>query len=244
MKKLFSTILVLGFLLSGNAFSDEDVAKTIERCADHLVKHEEAKLLEDYKAAYDLEAEMIFLTNSLQDIERWIKFLKNELDVLDKEWDQNYAFYQKHLDEYKDIKNDRTYLSRFNDKYLKNITGDLLYQDSYRKKIGSTYFLNRDITRKQIKKALDDNERWDKEKKERVNYLLTPEGEKEFNAKLKVKMLKIKHDFKTLRKQELIKKIEDNKYDYLTSSFSYVEFFKICETARMGNPILFNTKFK
>ena len=94
MKKLFSTILVLGFLLSGNAFSDEDVAKTIERCADHLVKHEEAKLLEDYKAAYDLEAEMIFLSNSLQDIERWIKFLKNELDVLDKEWDQNYAFYQ------------------------------------------------------------------------------------------------------------------------------------------------------
>lgn len=243
IKKLFLTILFTLFL-SGGASADKDIAKIIENCADRQVQKKEIEFLEKYKAAYDLEAEFIYLTNTLQIYERWIKFLENEIEVLNNDWDKNYAFYLEHKNEYEGISNNLPYLTRFSDKYLENITGDLLKQDTYRKKVGSTYFLDKEITRKQLNKALSDNKRWLEEKKSRIDYLLTPDGENEFNNKLKINMLSISKEFQLIRKQNLTKKIDKNEYEFGGSKFSYVDFFKICESARMESPILFDTKFK
>jgi hypothetical protein len=244
MKKLLA-IVVLGLLLT-NCDRSNKVSRIIENCADNLVKKEEIKILDKYKASNDLKAEIIFLTKSLQEIERWINFLENEIEILDTKWDQNYAFYLKHLDEYKriGISDDFPYLKLFNDKYLKNITGELLRNDSYRKKVGSTYFRDKNTTRRQLLKALNNNKRWDEEKKARIDYLLTPEGEKEFNDKLIVNMNMLSTPLKKFRKQKLTKKIQEDKINFSSSSFSYVNFFKICETARKENPILFDAKFK
>ena len=245
MKKLIFTILFTLFL-SGGASADKEIAKVIENCADRLVQKEEIEILEKYKAVYDLEAQFIYLNNTLQIHERWINFLENEIEVLNNDWDKNYAFYLEHNNEYEDlgISNNLPYLSRFSDKYLKEITGNLLKEDSYRKKVGSTYFLDKEITRKQLNKALSDNNRWLEEKKSRIDYLLTPKGENEFNNKLKTKMLSISKEFQLIREQNLTEKINKNEYEFGGSKFSYVDFFKICESARMESPILFDTKFK
>jgi len=245
MKKVLIIILfILG--LTEVVKADKDIAKAIENCADRLVQKEEIEILEKYKAAYDLEAQFIYLNNTLQIHERWINFLENEIEVLNNDWDKNYAFYLEHKNEYEDlgISNNLPYLSRFSDKYLKEITGNLLKEDSYRKKVGSTYFLDKEITRKQLNKALSDNNRWLEEKKSRIDYLLTPKGENEFNNKLKKRMLSISKEFQLIREQNLTEKINKNEYEFVGSKFSYVDFFKICESARMESPILFDTKFK
>jgi len=245
MKKVLIIILfILG--LTEVVKADKDIAKAIENCADRLVQKEEIEILEKYKAAYDLEAQFIYLNNTLQIHERWTNFLENEIEVLNNDWDKNYAFYLEHKKEYEDlgISNNLPYLSKFSDKYLKEITGDLLKQDSYRKKVGSTYFLDKEITRKQLNKALSDNNRWLEEKKSRIDYLLTPKGENEFNNKLKKRMLSISKEFQLIREQNLTEKINKNEYEFVGSKFSYVDFFKICESARMESPILFDTKFK
>jgi hypothetical protein len=246
MIKKFILAILFTLVLSGGASADKEIAKVIENCADRLVQKEEIEILEKYKAAYDLEAQFIYLNNTLQIHERWINFLENEIEVLNNDWDKNYAFYLEHKNEYEDlgISNNLPYLSRFSDKYLKEITGNLLKEDSYRKKVGSTYFLDKEITRKQLNKALSDNNRWLEEKKSRIDYLLTPKGENEFNNKLKKRMLSISNEFQLIREQNLTEKINKNEYEFGKSKFSYVDFFKICESARMESPILFDTKFK
>jgi predicted RNA-binding protein with RPS1 domain len=165
---------------------------------------------------------------------------------LDANWDAHKKFYLENLESYKTqgLLSDRPYLSRINDKYLKNITGELLEQDRLRGKLISTYFVDKEITTKQILSALEDNKRRQKEKRERFEYLLTNKGQNELNAKLRKNAENTVSLFKSIIKLDVTEKIKTDKFTDALGSFSYVDFFRICETARMESPILFDTRFR
>ena len=92
--------------------------------------------------------------------------------------------------------------------------------------------------------ALEDNKRRQKEKRERFEYLLTNKGQNELNTKLRKNAENTVSFFKSIIKLDLTEKIKTDKFTDALGSFSYVDFFRICETARMESPILFDTRFK
>ena len=237
MKNLILTILVLS-LFCGNVVANEDVAKIIENCADNAQLKQDNKFIENYRLEYGLQNEIKITLENLESNKRMIVFLEEEIDLIENKWDYEKKFFEDNYNEYLSsglLNKDLPYLSLFSDKWLKTITGELRYQDRYRKKIMSNYFVNKDFTYREIQKALDDNKRWVIEKENRINYWKTEKGKNEFNMKLDDKINHLKKSFK-LSKNRMLK-------DKLNNS-DYVELFKICEQARMESPVLFDTKFK
>ena len=247
MRKLLS-IIILNLYLSVVAIADDtkNAMRVLENCADEQIEKKLLKVLDEYKENFGIEAEIKFIQQSLEKIDRWIVFLEKEVELLDTNWDAHKKFYLENLESYKTqgLLSDRPYLSRINDKYLKNITGELLEQDRLRGKLISTYFVDKEITTKQILSALEDNKRWQKEKREKIKYLLTNKGENELNAKLRKNAENTVSLFKSIIKLDVTEKIKTDKFTDALGSFSYVDFFRICETARMESPILFDTRFK
>ncbi|MDA7733657.1 hypothetical protein N8841_04130 [Candidatus Pelagibacter sp.] len=247
MRKLLS-IIILNLYLSVVAIADDtsNAMRVLENCADEQIEKKLLKVLDEYKENFGIEAEIKFIQKSLEKIDRWIVFLEKEVELLDTNWDAHKKFYLENLESYKTqgLLSDRPYLSRINDKYLKTITGKLLEQDRLRGKLISTYFVDKEITTKQILSALEDNKRWQKEKREKIKYLLTNKGENELNAKLRKNAENTVSLFKSIIKLDVTEKIKTDKFTDALGSFSYVDFFRICETARMESPILFDTRFK
>jgi len=237
MKK-FISIIILSLFLFGNAQTNEDVAKIIENCADNAQLKEDNKFIENYRLEYGLQNEIKITSENLESNKRMIVFLEEEIDLIENKWDDEEKFFKDHYNEYLSsglLNKNVSYLSLFSDKWLKTITGDLRYQDRYRKKIMSNYFVNKDFTHREILKALDDNKRWAKEKEDRINYWKTEKGKNEFNLKLNNKVNHLKKSISSSKKKELKDKLNNS---------DYVELFKLCEQARMESPILFDTKFK
>jgi len=237
MKK-FISIIILSLFLFGNAQTNEDVAKIIENCADNAQLREDNKFIENYRLEYGLQNEIKITSENLESNKRMIVFLEEEIDLIENKWDDEEKFFKDHYNEYLSsglLNKNVSYLSLFSDKWLKTITGDLRYQDRYRKKIMSNYFVNKDFTYREILKALDDNRRWVKEKEDRINYWKTEKGKNEFNLKLNNKVNLLKKSISSSKKKELKDKLNNS---------DYVELFKLCEQARMESPILFDTKFK
>jgi hypothetical protein len=237
MKKLLG-IMVLGLFFYESAHSNEDVAKIIENCADNAQLKEDHKFIENYRLEYGLQNEIKITSENLESNKRMIVFLEEEIDLIENKWDDEEKFFKDHYNEYLSsglLNKNVSYLSLFSDKWLKTITGELRYQDRYRKKIMSNYFVNKDFTYREILKALDDNRRWVKEKEDRINYWKTEKGKNEFNLKLNNKVNLLKKSISSSKKKELKDKLNNS---------DYVELFKLCEQARMESPILFDTKFK
>lgn len=237
MKK-FISIIILSLFLFGNAQTNEDVAKIIENCADNAQLKEDNKFIENYRLEYGLQNEIKITSENLESNKRMIVFLEEEIDLIENKWDDKEKFFKDHYNEYLSsglLNKNVSYLSLFSDKWLKTITGDLRYQDRYRKKIMSNYFVNKDFTYREILKALDDNKRWAKEKEDRINYWKTEKGKNEFNLKLNNKVNHLKKSISSSKQKELKNKLNNS---------DYVELFKLCEQVRMESPILFDTKFK
>ena len=237
MKK-FISIIILSLFLFGKAQTNEDVAKIIENCADNAQLREDNKFIENYRLEYGLQNEIKITSENLESNKRMIVFLEEEIDLIENKWDDEEKFFKDHYNEYLSsglLNKNVSYLSLFSDKWLKTITGELRYQDRYRKKIMSNYFVNKDFTHREILKALDDNKRWAKEKEDRINYWKTEKGKNEFNLKLNNKVNLLKKSISSSKKKELKDKLNNS---------DYVELFKLCEQARMESPILFDTKFK
>jgi hypothetical protein len=247
MRKLLS-IIILNLYFSMVAIADEtkNAMNVLENCADEQIEKKLLKVLDEYKDNFGVDAEIKFIQKSLEEIDRWIVFLEKEVELLDANWDAHKKFYLENIESYKiqGLLSNKTYLSKINNNYLKNITGELLEQDRLRKKFISTYFVDKEITTKQILSALEDNRRWQKEKRERFEYLLTNKGQNELNAKLRKKGENTVSLFQSIINLDVTEKIKTNNFTYALGSFSYVDFFRLCETARMESPILFDTRFK
>lgn len=229
--------MFLGLLFSGNSYSNIDVVKKIENCTDNAWAKEEKKFIQKYLSDYSYEAEIKYNNERLVAHKRWVKFLLEEKELL-KKWDEyKEEWYLPQLEQLKKQKLvlDVPYLSRINDKYLETITGDLLTQDRFRKKYISNYFFDKNKTTKQIDKALNDNIRWSKEKEDKIDYLNSDTGRKEYKNNLDKKIKSIKASHIAWKKRDLKQKLKETEY---------TEFFKICEKARMESPILFDIKFE
>jgi len=236
MKKLLG-ILVIGLLWSVTAYSNSDVVKKIENCTDNAWSKKQKKFIQDYLRDYSYEAEIKYNQESLVIHKRWVKFLLEEKELL-KKWDEyKEEWYLPQLEQLKKQKLvlDVPYLSRINDKYLETITGDLLTRDRFRKKYISNYFFDKNKTTKQIDKALSDRMRWSKEKEEKISYLKSDKGMKEFKINLDKKIKNIRNSHTEWKKRDLKIKLKENEY---------TELFKICEKARAESPILFDVKFE